>query len=232
MKKVGITLDIAESGSFSKRPHYALRVHYFDAVHAAGGLPIAIPHLPELIDAYLDDIDALIIPGGGFASPTHWYENPEGEMAYAPSARLQFDLAVIEKALERDIPLLGICAGMQLLAGHLGCKMTHNVHERFTTEIDHINGAPAEELCHRIDLTPGSLLASIYESEHMEVNSAHCEAVVSCPGGVHVTAVAPDGVIEAIEIPAKKLAMGVQWHPEFFLGDPLIRALLAATHSH
>lgn len=226
--KVGITLDIAQEGSFSKRPHYALRRHYFDAVEAAGGLPVGIPHCANLINDYLDTVDVLLVPGGGFASPSDWYENPKGEMAYEPSSRLEFDLAILEKALERDMPVLGICAGMQLLAGLKGCKMTHNVHERYDTKIDHMNGKPAEEMCHPIAITEGSLLASIYGQKEIMVNSAHCEAMVSCPDEVKITATAPDGVIEAIELPVYQFAIGVQWHPEFFLDDPLIPALMRA----
>lgn len=228
--KIGVTLDIAPSGSFSKRPHYALRVHYFDAVSYTGALPVPVPHLSDRIEDYLDNIDGLLVPGGGFASPKDWYEEPGADMPYEPSARLQYDLAVIEAALKRDMPVLGICAGMQLMAGLRGCKMTHNVHTRYDTAIDHMNGAPAEEYCHAVHVVSGTLLAEMYGAENApDVNSAHCEAVVSCPEGVIISATAPDGVIEAIELPQHRFALGVQWHPEFFPGqEPVIPALVKA----
>ena len=224
--RIGITLDIAQSGSFSSRAHYALRVHYFEAVRAAGGLPLAIAHEPTLIDDFLDHVDAVLIPGGGFASPRHWYEQPDADLPYDPSPRLEFDLAIIERALQRDMPLLGICAGMQLLAGLKGCKMTHDVHSHYRTDIDHMNGAPAEALCHPIDIGSKSKLSTIYGCTHMKVNSAHKEGVVDTPDNVQVTAKSPDGVIEAIELPDHRFAIGVQWHPEFFPNDQVIVALI------
>ena len=220
--RIGVTLDWQEAGTFSKRPHYALRQHYFAAISAAGGLPLAIAYDPSNLDEYLSAVDALVIPGGFFASPTDWYVGEGNVSQYEESPRLQFDLAIIKKALEKNIPLLGICAGMQLLGGVLDCKMTHNVHEYFKTDIDHINGAPAEQVAHDIDISPDSLLYKITGKNKMGVNSAHREAVVVPSDKIKVAAKAPDGTIEAIEVVGSDFALGVQWHPEFFIekGDP------------
>jgi putative glutamine amidotransferase len=120
---IGLTLDHQKEGSFSKRPYFALRENYFTAIINAGGLPIAIPHREELIDEYLGKINGLVIPGGDFGLDPNWYI--EGEKpAFAASARLQFDIQIITKALAKNIPLLGICAGMQILAGMHGCKLS------------------------------------------------------------------------------------------------------------
>lgn len=226
--RIGVTMDVCTEGSFSTREHYALRTHYFKAIAAGGCIPYGIPHERASIPAYLDDIDGLLVPGGGFASPESWYETRGAELPYKPSSRLEFDLAIIEQALHRDIPILGICAGMQLLGGLTGCKMTHNVHERYTTDIDHMKGAPAEEYCHDIHIVAGTILASIYACDTARVNSAHREAVICCPEGVVISAYAPDSVIEAIELPDKRFALGVQWHPEFFDDDPVICAFIRA----
>lgn len=230
---IGITLDFQESGSFSKRPHYAVRTIYFAAVEAAGGLPIAIPHLAERLPDYFKRIDGLVIPGGTFASPESWYVDPHEPKPYDDSPRAAFDIAVVEGALSRDLPLLGICAGMQELACVAGAKMTRNVHKHHQTAIDHLRGRPAEEYAHAVIVEPGTRLASIVGPGTMQVNTAHQEAVVSVPTEMRISARAPDGVIEAIELPGRRFALGVQWHPEFFRasGNPhrkVFEALVAA----
>jgi putative glutamine amidotransferase len=229
---IGITLDYQESGTFSKRPHYAVRTVYFAAVEAAGGLPVAIPHLAERLPDYLAMVDGLVIPGGTHASPESWYVDLHEPAPYKDSPRAAFDIAAVKEALSRDLPLLGICAGMQELACVAGAKMTRNLHKHHATAIDHLNGRPAEEYAHDVTVEPGTRLAGIVGAGVMPVNTAHQEAVVSVPGGMTISARSPDGVIEAIEIPGRRFALGVQWHPEFFTaaGSPhrkLFEALVA-----
>jgi len=233
---IGITLDFQESGTFSKRPHYAVRTHYFAAVEAAGGLPVAIPHLAGLLPDYFSRIDGLVIPGGTFASPEAWYVDPHEPKPYEDSPRADFDIAVVEGALKRDLPLLGICAGMQELACVAGAKMTRNLHKHHKTSVDHLRGKPAEEYAHEVTVEPNTRLAGIVGAGRLAVNTAHQEAVVSVPKDMTISARSPDGVIEAIELPGRKFAIGVQWHPEFFTasGNPhrkVFEALVAAARS-
>ena len=228
---IGITLDVAEKGSFSTRPHYALRTSYFDMIYKAGGLPVAIPYLHDAIDEYFQNISALIVPGGDYALQKDWYVDPEEDKPYPPSERLDFDIAIVKKALEKDIPLLGICAGMQIMGGVLGAKMTPNINKFLDTEIDHLNQKPAEELAHDIVVEPDSLLYKITGKKKFAINTAHAEAIISVPDALSVSAKAEDGAIEAIEIANKNFALGVQWHPEFFLeeNDPnllIVKALV------
>jgi len=233
---IGITLDYQEKGTFSARPHYAVRTIYFDAVEAAGGLPIAIPHLAERLPDYMKMIDGLVIPGGTHASPESWYVDLNEPAPYEETPRAAFDIAVVEQALKRDMPLLGICAGMQELACVAGAKMTRNVHKHHNTTIDHRRGMTAEQYAHEVMVEPGTRLAQIVGAGKLEVNTAHQEAVVSVPKDMTISARSPDGVIEAIELPKHKFALGVQWHPEFFrdAGNPhrkVFEALIAAARS-
>ncbi len=214
--KIGITLDWQEQGSFSKRPHYALRDAYFDIIYQAGGLPFAVPYIADAIDDYLDGISGLIIPGGDYAFPKEWYIDPNEEKPYSGSKRLNFDIAIAKAAIEKDMPLLGICAGMQIIGGVSGCKMTADIRKSIDTKIDHLNEKPAEEYAHIVDVSSGSLLKKIVNKQQFDVNTAHCEAIVKVSDIVKISAAAADGIVEAIELPGKKFIIGVQWHPEFF----------------
>ena len=213
---IGITLDYCEGGGFSPRPYYAIRESYFDRVREAGGVPIAIPYQPELIDDYLEMVDGVIIPGGDFALDADWYVNNDGP-AFPNSPRLEFDIEFIKKALARDIPLLGICAGMQILAGMHGCKLTSNIQEYSNCNRNHLDEIEAESIAHQMKVEFGSALHSIVKVDEFGVNSRHREGVVEVSDAVTVCGKSDDGIIEAIELPNKKFALGVQWHPEFFV---------------
>jgi putative glutamine amidotransferase len=216
---IGITLDWQEKGTFSSRPHYALRERFFRAIRVAGGLPVGIPYEKSLIPDYIARLDGLLTPGGNFASPLDWYVPSEEPIAYAASPRLEFDLEIIQAMLSEGKPVLGICAGMQLLGGLLGCRMTRNVHSYYNTKIDYLNEKPAEEYAYEVSIKPKTLLHSIVGTESMLVNTAHREAVVEVPDSVIINSLSPEGVIQGIEAPSYAFALGLQWHPEFFLEE-------------
>ena len=237
MKKpiIGVTLDFAEGseleGSFSKRPHYAVRESYFEWVKVAGGIPIGIPFQADLIDDYLDQIDAIIIPGGDFALDPSWYVEGDAPQ-FEPSPRLKFDVQIIKKALERDMPLLGICAGMQILAGMHGCKLASDIQKYSATGASH-RGEDPTQYAHNVIVEDDGLLELISQAQEMGVNSHHAEGVVEVCHPVKISGMAGDGVIEAIEIAGKKFALGVQWHPEFFTEDEnpnfeIVKALVSS----
>lgn len=216
---IGITLDWEKEGSFSKRPYYALREHYFHAVYQTGGLPVAIPHIKEGIGNYLAGVQGLIVPGGEFAAPKEWYVASAEPFAYQPSPRMAFDRDILAQALAKDLPVLGICAGMQFMGCVQGCKMTRSVHTYMKTTINHWDGKPAEETAHDIHITPGTLLAKAAGAGTFAINSHHQEALVEIAEGVVVNALAPDGVVEGIELPGYRFALGVQWHPEYLVSS-------------
>jgi len=217
---IGILLDYEASGSFSKRPHYALRTAYFDAVWKAGGLPVGIPYIEDARDAYLTALDGLIVPGGFYPFPSEVYGRPANGEAVHP--RYAFERTLMTDALERDLPTLGICAGMQVMAVARGATVYDDIAEELDCVVDHLNEKPAEEHAHTVAVADGTRLHAIAGTSEIAVNTAHNEALKDIPDGIVVSARAPDGIVEAIELPDRRFAIGVQWHPEFFLddGDP------------
>lgn len=214
---IAITLDWEATGTFSDKPYYALRQHYFDAIEAAGGIPIALPHSKDLLPTYLKMVKGILIPGGDFAFPDAWYADSTKTSPFKPSPRLEIDIALIKHALTHHVPLLTICAGMQILACMHGGKLTSQIQ----SPINHHNGADRAHYCHEVAITPGTHLAKMIASPKIQTNSSHCEAIISISDQMIVNATASDGTIEGIEIPNHPFAIGLQWHPEFFIAPTM-----------
>lgn len=234
---IAVLMDYEAEGSFSSRPHYALRLGYFEAIERAGGVPVALPYLENSSEAHLDMVQGVVLPGGMYPFPASFYgEKPDSsDRAENLHPRVAFEMDFTRRILARTLPVLGICAGMQVLAAVMGAVMLRDVHAAHDTTIDHLNEKPAEQFAHSVSVVPDTLLHRITGLTEMQVNTAHREGIVDTPGieGLVINARAPDGVIEGLEIPAIDFALGVQWHPEFFLdtGSPhlaLFEALVAA----
>jgi putative glutamine amidotransferase len=214
---IGILLDYETEGSFSKRPHYALRTAYFDAVWKAGGLPVGLPYLEAARSDYLDAVAGLIVPGGFYPFPAVVYGRPDDGIAAHP--RYAFERTLMNDALRRDLPTLGICAGMQVMAAARGATMWADIKSELDCAVDHLNEKPAEQTAHTVHITPGTRLHQITGSNEIAVNTAHNEALRDVPDGITISARAPDGIVEGIELLDRRFALGVQWHPEFFLDE-------------
>lgn len=229
---IGITLDSEEPGGWSNYPWYAVRQNYCAAVREAGGLPVLLPHEAEQAEAYLERIDGLLITGGAFdLDPALFGANSRHESVRTKDRRTAFEAAAARGALERDLPLLGICGGQQLLNVVLGGTLIQHIPDEVENALAHEQPNPRHEPGHEVAVTGGSLLHEICAGDAMAVNSAHHQAVKDVGPGVTVNAVAPDGVIEGIEAPGYRFCLGVQWHPEYAItaGDSAIfRAFVAA----
>ena len=129
---IGVTLDGEQPGGYSKYPWYALRQNYMSAVASAGGLPVALPHDPALADDYLDRIDALVVTGGAFDVDPALYGDAERHATVTlKEGRTAAELALLRGALARDMPVLGICGGEQLLAVALGGTLIQHIPDAF-----------------------------------------------------------------------------------------------------
>ncbi len=215
---IGILLDYQDTGDFSSRPHYALRCGYFDAVWQAGGLPVALPYIKDAAATYIDRCDGIILPGGFYPFPAALYGDAPaaGEQMHP---RYAFESQLAERSLDADLPLLGICAGMQVMAACVGATMYRDVRVELPTDIDHLNERPAEEPAHSVKITADSHLHRVLGVDALQVNTAHKEALKTFPNGFSVNATASDGVVEGIEFPGHTYCLGIQWHPEFFTSD-------------
>ena len=228
---IGVTLDQEEGGSgYSAFPWYALRANYAAALAAAGALPVAIPHEPDLAAAYLDRVDALVVTGGAFDVDPALYGDATRHAAVSlKRRRTEAELALLRGALARDMPVLGICGGQQLLAVALGGALIQHIPDAVPDALPHEQPNPRDEPGHAVRIVAGTLLHRIVGARAMQVNSSHHQAVRD-PGEADVDAVAPDGVIEGIEDRRRRFCLGVQWHPEFLIdpGDARILAALVA----
>ncbi len=235
MKKrplIGLTLDAEPAGGWSKYPWYALRQNYTEALAALGGLGVALPHDAELAEDYLDRLDGLIVTGGAFDVDPALYGDTETHETVALKAdRTTAELAYLHGAMARNMPVLGICGGQQLLAVALGGTLHQHIPDAIPNALEHEQKTSHYEAGHSVEVLPGTKLYQIV-GPVMQVNTSHHQAVKAAGRGV-VNALAPDGVIEGIEDPAMKFCIGVQWHPEYLVdaGDAaLYRAFLAACH--
>lgn len=213
---IGILMDWQAKGSFSPRPHYAIRESYFAAVWDAGGLPVGLPLLESAGHDFLAHVDGVVVPGGDYPSPSRWYGDGHGIGDEHP--RSVVNEQMLRNLLAADKPFLAICAGHQELAAATGGLLHWRVKDSLPGAGDHRGGDPTQPF-HAVQVVPDTLLARLVGSSEIQVNSHHHEAVRSLGGGVVVSGRAPDGVIEAIEVPGKRFALGVQWHPEFGLSE-------------
>ena len=225
---VGVTLDSEQPGGYSKYPWYALRTNYLDAIAATGGVPMALSHHAELAEAFLDHIDALLVTGGAFdVDPSLYGDGARHDSVVLKAGRTAAELALVQGALARNMPVLGICGGEQLLAVALGGSLIQHIPDSIAGALEHEQINPRDQPGHAVTVVPGTLLHRIVGAAEMQVNSAHHQAVASPGPHAVVNAVAPDTVIEGVEDARYRFALGVQWHPEFFI-DPGDRRIFDA----
>ncbi|AHJ62227.1 Glutamine amidotransferase, class I [Granulibacter bethesdensis] len=225
---IGVTLDTEQPGGYSKYDWYALRANYAGAVIAAGGLPVALPHDPVLAEAYLERIDGLVVTGGAFdVDPALYGDGAMHETVTLKESRTASELALTRGALARNMPVLGICGGQQLLAVALGGTLIQHIPDSIENALEHEQPNPRHQPGHEVTILPGTLLHRIVGAEQMQVNSAHHQAVRAPGPHAHTNAVAPDGVVEGIEDTRYRFCLGLQWHPEFLI-DPGDARIFAA----
>lgn len=234
--RIGLTLDAEPPGGFSILPWYAIRENYCSAITKAGGLPIALPHEVELAEHYLELLDGLVVTGGAFdVDPSLYGATDRHDSVTTKGRRTAFELAILNGFLEADRPVLGICGGQQLLNVALGGTLIQHIPETVPDCLAHEQPNPRTEPGHDVAVKADTLLYRLGGgADTLGVNSAHHQAAADVGAGVVISGHAPDGVIEAIEVPKKRFCLGVQWHPEYSISaadDAIFQALISASES-
>ena len=192
---------------------------YYMSVLEAGATPVVIPSYDneEALVSLLDSLDGIVLSGGADIDPSYLNQKPLDCISVNPRRDAQ-ELLLVRLAVDRQIPVLGICRGIQVLAAALGGKLYQDIKiEHGAESLEHSQTIARGLPSHNVKIEKDSLLYSIMGTEKLAVNSFHHQAVREAPAGFRVTAVAPDGIIEAIESTAFRNILGVQWHPECFL---------------
>ncbi len=223
MKKpiIGLTADWNTPGQYSKvEPWYAMRENHCATIADAGGIPVILPHHMDMIDEYIRMVDGLIITGGkNDIDPTAYGQAAVHPSVIVKAGRSNFEIALTKKALDLDMPILGICGGHQVLNVVLGGSLYQHIPDEFDTDIEHNQKTPPNRAQHDITVHKNTLLHRIMQLDQPAVNSAHHQAVKDVGPDVLINAVATDGLIEGIEATNQKFCLGVQWHPEFLINE-------------
>ncbi len=217
---IGIT---AFETTFPKPPHaplYATGQRYVQAIEEAGGLPVMLS--PGLNDATLratfEHLDGLLLSGGGDIDPSIYGEEPHPTIWGLDMNRDRAELAMAKWSASAQKPVLGICRGTQVLNVALGGSLLQDIESLQPGALTHMfdqETTPREKVTHSVRVMEGSRLSELIQASTAQVNSWHHQAVKRLADDLKVVALAPDGIVEAIEIPGHRFAVGVQWHPEW-----------------
>jgi putative glutamine amidotransferase len=228
---IGVTIGY----SSENREIFALRDDYVRAVEKAGGLVLVLaPGTADDAPVLLDHLDGLLTTGGADIDPGLYGETPHETVTRVIPERDALELALSREALRRDLPLLAICRGHQVLNVAIGGTLVQDLPSQWKGAINHDPEVERWSPAHDVRILPGTRLREILGRDRVAVNSFHHQAVKEPGQGAVVSAYSEgDDVVEAIEIPGHRLALGVQWHPEAFWDkdgsfQPLFEALVKA----
>jgi putative glutamine amidotransferase len=207
-----------------------LNASYLRAIEAAGGIPVILAPGAE---GAIEVVAGLVLTGGGDIDPALYGESPDDTVVGVSGQRDSLEINALKRADERGLPVLAICRGMQVLNVYRGGSLHQHIPDAFPEGLAHAVPTPRCGPAHDVRLDDSSRIAGICGAGVLQVNSRHHQAVRSVGKGLVVTGCAPDGVIEAVEVPGERFLVGVQWHPEDMVGqcasaDALFAAFVAA----
>jgi putative glutamine amidotransferase len=203
---------------------------YTRAVDAAGGVPVVLVPDGDGVDETLAALHGLVLPGGADLDPALYGEVEVHPTVYGVNGdRDRFEIALTRAALARDLPVLAICRGVQVLNVALGGTLYQDVPDQHPARAEHRQPGPAAEPHHAVRVEPGSCLALAYGAERVAANSFHHQGIRVVAPGLRAVGWSPDGLIEGLESLDHAFVVGVQWHPEVMVeAHPEHRRLFAA----
>jgi putative glutamine amidotransferase len=228
---------LAITTGYARDPDCGFELHtsYVRSIEKAGGLPLIVaPGMPEDAPQLLDHVAGLLLTGGSDVDPSLFGEARQPTLKRVIPERDAFEIALCQDARRRDLPVLAICRGQQVLNVALGGTLYQDIASQVPGAIEHVGKGARWETTHEAELLPGTRLRAILGQEMLAVNSFHHQAVKQVAEGLSVAARSPvDGVIEGLESRGHKFMLAVQWHPEDFVGhgsvfEPLFFALVEA----
>ncbi len=197
---------------------YSIAADYTQAIQRAGGLPVVLPlHITD-IDAVLNLVDGLVFSGGGDIEPGLFNQEKHETTTYIDEERDAFELALMQAAFERDVPILAICRGIQVMNVGLGGDLIQDIHSQTDSEKEHAQravGVGEHDLFQTATVDDGdNPVTQALGTGSIDINSFHHQALGTVPDVLEVVAKGDDGIIEAVYAPGKSYAIGTQWHPE------------------
>ncbi len=226
LPKVGITASVFEG-------KLALNEQYVKAALMAGAVPYAVPPIPDprTIEQYVREMDGWIVSGGADVDPVHYGEQPLPELGPVLPDRDRFEIGLIREAAKKNVPVIAVCRGLQVLNVALGGSLYQDVRHYRSDHLQHQQKSAPHIASHAVEIVPHSLLHSILNKSEIRTNSLHHQSVKSVAPGLFVSARAPDGVVEAVESRSHRFVLGVQWHPEAMAAadDDAMKLFLALT---
>lgn len=217
---IAITLDAEEGGGYSVMPWFALRQNYCEAIVALGGIPLPLPHYDQFAENYAHLVDGVIFTGGAFdIDPALYGEEERHSTVATKHQRTTFEWRLLQLMYDQKKPILGICGGMQLINVAKGGTLIQHIPDIVANCLAHEQPNPRTEPGHDIQIYENTLLDRLINSDKIQVNSAHHQAIKDVASGFRINAMASDGVIEGIEDTTHPFCLGVQWHPEYHVSE-------------
>ena len=194
-----------------------MRPGYLDVLYACGAIPLILPFDSDKVDVdqILSMCDGLLMTGGADINPHLYGEDPIPECDTWQDVRDVLEYKLLDKALEEDMPVLGICRGTQMLNVFLGGTLYQDLPTQHTGTFNHAMKPPYETTCHKVRLLQGEPLHELLGVEEIPVNSIHHQAIRQIAPTLVPMAYSLDDILEAVWMPGKRFVWGVQWHPEW-----------------